>query len=665
MTTTDPKVIADEKAIEQKYRAELERKAIAAPQAVRHVVRNTFLDMPPEERARNGEIVGRVALEQPEAILDGKRDFYIGTEKLSGNGFEVFSWAAPVAATYYRGDRVSRVSREPHEWCDQVAAVRVFAHAKGELSDFQDEIDVEEDVTALFPPLSVEIPRAPSRPVVRAAKPATAIGSPEQGPESDEGLPSASPAPTTQRPPAPAVKVPGPALRAPDLLRRQLAAPKSGSMSAVLSTLQTDQYDAIVRDAGESQILQGHPGTGKTVIAAHRAAYLLSPDSPEESRAKGTVLVLGPTVEYVEHIASTLGRLIDDPERCEVKALPVLLDELAGLNESSEPTESIRYTDVDLGLADLIDEAFKTAKRNVGEGEQVTAADVYYELVNFLIDPPNGVLEKEWAEHLRELPKSYEEIRRQRLRRHRGLLAYIGARTTRRPNPGHVIVDEAQDITPIEWRALAWLGNRGGWTILGDLNQRRTDHTFSSWDGVTDILAIEDEEGRAPVRVLERGYRSTGQIISFANQLLSRGERSLYSLQQDGEVPTVTRITGGQSVIEAGIAAAVALVDRVGQGTVAIISPHKLAVTTALGKQGWQTASRGSAIWTDGSRKLRVLVPERARGLEFDGVVVIEPAEFPENFGRQGVLYTALTRANRYLTVVHRKPLPGGLKAPR
>jgi hypothetical protein len=107
MTTTDPKVIADEKAIEQKYRAELERKALAAPQAVRHVVRNILLDMPKEERARSGEIVGRVALEQPEEILDGKRDFYIGTEKLSGDGFEVFSWAAPVAATYYRGDRVS------------------------------------------------------------------------------------------------------------------------------------------------------------------------------------------------------------------------------------------------------------------------------------------------------------------------------------------------------------------------------------------------------------------------------------------------------------------------------------------------------------------------------------------------------------------------------
>ncbi|KRF31107.1 AAA family ATPase [Yonghaparkia sp. Soil809] len=664
MTTTDPKVIADEKAIEQRYRAELERKAIAAPQAIREVIRNTFLDMPHEERARNGEIVGRVALEQPEEILDGKRDFYIGTARLGGDGFEVFSWAAPVASTYYRGSRVRRGAREPHEWCDQVAAVRVFAHAKGELSDFQDEIEVTEDVAALFPPLEVEIPRAPRRPVVRAEKPAIVPGAPEHEPAPDSDLPSATTA-VAQKTSTPAVKLPGPALRAPELLRRQLAAPKTGAMSAMLSTLQTDQYDAIVRDAMESQILQGHPGTGKTVIAAHRAAYLLNPESPKETRAKGTVLVIGPTVEYVEHIAGTLRRLIDDPDRYEVKALPTLLDELAGLNDSSEPTESIRYTDVDLGLADLVDHAYKLAKSNVGDGEQANAADVYYELINFLNDPPNGVLEKEWAEHLRGLPKSYEEIRRQRLRRHRGLLAYIGARTTRRPNPGHVIVDEAQDITPIEWKALAWLGNRGGWTILGDLNQRRTDHTFSSWDGVTDILAIEDGEGRAPVRLLERGYRSTGQIISFANQLLSRGDRSLYSLQQDGEVPTVTKVSNGQTVIDSGIAAALALVERVDRGTVAIITPQQLGVTAALSKRGWKTVSAGSTTWTDDSRELRILVPERARGLEFDGVVVIEPADFPENVGRQGVLYTALTRANRYLTVVHSKSLPQGLKAPR
>jgi DNA helicase IV len=58
-----------------------------------------------------------------------------------------------------------------------------------------------------------------------------------------------------------------------------------------------------------------------------------------------------------------------------------------------------------------------------------------------------------------------------------------------------------------------------------------------------------------------------------------------------------------------------------------------------------------------------VLPPEPAWGLEFDGVPVIESAKFPEKVGRKGVLYTALTRANRFLTVVHNRALPAGLKA--
>jgi DNA helicase IV len=57
-----------------------------------------------------------------------------------------------------------------------------------------------------------------------------------------------------------------------------------------------------------------------------------------------------------------------------------------------------------------------------------------------------------------------------------------------------------------------------------------------------------------------------------------------------------------------------------------------------------------------------VLSPDEARGLEFDGAVVVEPADFPQNYGRRGPLYTALTRPNRELSVVHAKPLPDALR---
>ncbi len=80
-------------------------------------------------------------------------------------------------------------------------------------------------------------------------------------------------------------------------------------------------------------------------------------------------------------------------------------------------------------------------------------------------------------------------------------------------------------------------------------------------------------------------------------------------------------------------------------------------------RRGWKADIGDPYTWRDGDRVLKLLPPARARGLEFDGVVVVEPAAFPENVGWQGVLYTALTRANRFLTVVHQHPLPHRMKA--
>ena len=236
-------------------------------------------------------------------------------------------------------------------------------------------------------------------------------------------------------------------------------------------------------------------------------------------------------------------------------------------------------------------------------------------------------------------------------------------RTTPTPDPGHVIVDEAQDIHPIEWEILGRLGNVGGWTILGDLNQRRTDHTFNSWDDVARLLAIEAETGEAPVRILENGYRSTAQIIRFANQLLPARDRKLFSLQQDGEPPTVQRSISLKELYGTSVIAAMALLERVGRGTVAVISVELAEIRDLLKKRGWQSEPGDLFTWRHESDVLRLLPPDRARGLEFDGVVVVEPAAFPENLGRQGVLYTALTRANRFLTVVHHRGLPKGMKA--
>ncbi len=80
-------------------------------------------------------------------------------------------------------------------------------------------------------------------------------------------------------------------------------------------------------------------------------------------------------------------------------------------------------------------------------------------------------------------------------------------------------MDEAQDVTPLEWLLLDEINEADAWTILGDLNQRRSDHTLGNWAHVLDVIAIDAD---TPIRRMKRGYRSTKPILDFANRLLPR-----------------------------------------------------------------------------------------------------------------------------------------------
>jgi hypothetical protein len=82
-----------------------------------------------------------------------------------------------------------------------------------------------------------------------------------------------------------------------------------------------------------------------------------------------------------------------------------------------------------------------------------------------------------------------------------------------------------------------------------------------------------------------------------------------------------------------------------------------------LRRDGWAAGRHDHQIWERGDQSVTVTIPDAARGLEFDAVIAVEPADFPRNFAsQQGPLYTALTRPNRELSVVHAKPLPEALK---
>lgn len=98
------------------------------------------------------------------------------------------------------------------------------------------------------------------------------------------------------------------------------------------------------------------------------------------------------------------------------------------------------------------------------------------------------------------------------------------------------------------------------------------------------------------------------------------------------------------------------------EGTVAIITVNPKAVETTLRLAGWAHSQSDPFTWQHSGREVTVAHPDIVRGLEFDVVIVVEPASFPQNLGRQGLLYTALTRPNRELAVVHTKPLPDPLR---
>ena len=224
----------------------------------------------------------------------------------------------------------------------------------------------------------------------------------------------------------------------------------------------------------------------------------------------------------------------------------------------------------------------------------------------------------------------------------------------------HVIVDEVQDVRGGEWRLIVSLiSSNGHFSLFGDLNQRRTNYTWATWPEFARDLSIGDDPDFKPEEMVQ-GYRSTRQILDFASCLLEAQHRHPRALI-DGLVPVVRRVREDQ-LQPAVHRAVVDLCDRYPDGKVAVIAVEAAELRQGLLRAGWRRTAERYSFGDDDDRKVGVYKPVMARGLEFDGVVVVEPADFPENLGKHGRLYTALTRANKELTVVHSRPLPKAIR---
>jgi DNA helicase IV len=229
---------------------------------------------------------------------------------------------------------------------------------------------------------------------------------------------------------------------------------------------------------------------------------------------------------------------------------------------------------------------------------------------------------------------------------------------------GHIVVDEAQDLTMMQLRMLARRSLGGSMTVVGDIAQATGPWAPPSWDAVLTNLPSRKEPRVAELSI---GYRTPGSIMRLANQVLAvaaPGLKPPEAVREGDEDPVVFAVGG--DVLPTRVAQLAAQErEIVGEGNVAIVVPDSMLGAVAAGLRAagvdfGEAARRGLEAQVN-------LVPVRlVKGLELDSVIVVEPsrivAEEPQGLR---ALYVALTRSTQRLAVVHAEPLPEALTAKR
>jgi DNA helicase IV len=209
---------------------------------------------------------------------------------------------------------------------------------------------------------------------------------------------------------------------------------------------------------------------------------------------------------------------------------------------------------------------------------------------------------------------------------------------------GHVIVDEAQDLTPMQLRMVARRAREGSLTVLGDVAQATGAIPYSSWDEVLPNLPTGQT---AVVEELLHAYRVPREIMEVALPLLDTIAPDVatpISYRTGADAPRVRRVAEEHLLAEA-FHESERLADA--DGLLAVIVPDELAEAELAGTPLYESVP--------------LLTPRQAKGLEFDHVVVVEPALIAASPQGLRELYVALTRPTKTLVVVHARPLPAEL----
>jgi hypothetical protein len=243
---------------------------------------------------------------------------------------------------------------------------------------------------------------------------------------------------------------------------------------------------------------------------------------------------------------------------------------------------------------------------------------------------------------------------------------------------GHIVVDEVQDLSPLQLRMLSRRSLSGSMTVVGDIAQATGPWAPHDWDDITRYLSPEK-----PTRLVELtvSYRTPSEVVEVAAQVLAVAAPTIAPprpVRQSGQIPRIV------PAARAGLAAAVAEVTTeevaaVSPGRVAVLGPAFLLseLARALSDAGLHPTDPRDPLGDGLAAGLVLLPADETNGLEFDAVVVVEPAmvaavgehqsgEGPPVPTTRGLrtLYVAMTRPTRRLAVVHAEPLPVPLVIP-
>ena len=518
------------------------------------------------------------------------------------------------------------------------------------------------------------------------------------------------------------------------ILAGEIERPRVGPMRDIVATIQPEQ-DLIVRaDVARTVCVQGAPGTGKTAVGLHRAAYLLY--TFRDRLRRGGVLVVGPNSAFLSYISAVL------PALGEVDVRQVTLDELVGVRvpiradepagsatlkgdprlaevlrravyaHLAEPTEplvlprgsrrwrvpayelaehvaELRARDVRYGaaramLAQRLAHALLTKMEAAGESpddrvqdavarsqpvrravDQLWPAVDPIRVVMALLGDPDvlaraadGLLDEDeqrlllWEKPARG-PKSAPWTLADAV-----LVDEVADLVDREPSLGHVVLDEAQDLSPMQLRAVGRRCSTGAATVLGDIAQGTTPWATADWASTLRHLGKPDGH----VEVLRRGYRVPAAVLDLASRLLPHMAPGVAAAESVRENPGTLDLRRAADPVAATAAAVSDVLAHPGSVGVMVADADVDSVASRLGV-GHVVLGSGD----EGSARVAVVPASLAKGLEYDHVVVVEPARIvaAEPSVQQGLrrLYVVLTRAVTGLVVVHGEPLPAELAA--